>query len=92
MIKEILLVKPTFSSGRNGVTDAGVTWEGQLFLQENTLLIQMMRLIEEEFVRDLTGDWGDYRVPLEDPNLVQKRLADMVSLYLEETIQDRRAV
>ncbi len=51
-----------FTSGRNGVTDASVPWEGPIPPEEYSL--DSEDITEGGFLRDLTGDWGDYGVPL----------------------------
>ncbi len=51
-----------FTSGRDGVTDPSVPWKGPTPSGDYTL--NPNEISKGSWLRDLTGDWGDYRAPL----------------------------
>jgi hypothetical protein len=58
------------TSGRDGVTDPSVPWKGPIPPGEYTL--DPSEITPGSWKRDLTGDWGEWRVPLHpvDPDQV----------------------
>jgi hypothetical protein len=51
-----------YTSGRDGITDPSVPWKGPIPPGEYTL--NPSEISKGSWLRDLTGDWGDYRAPL----------------------------
>lgn len=51
-----------YTSGRDGVTNPSIPWKGPIPPGDYTL--DPNEISEGGWLRDLTGDWGDYRAPL----------------------------
>jgi hypothetical protein len=51
-----------YTSGETGVTDPSIPWKGPI--PPGTYTLDPKDISKGSFLRDLTGDWGDFRVPL----------------------------
>ena len=52
----------SYTSGRNGITDPSISWQGPIPL--GTYTLNPKEITEGGWLRNLTGDWGKYRAPL----------------------------